>query len=298
MMSPSPLFSIIIPTFNRPEGLRRCLQALAAQNFSAQRFEVILVDDGGSVDLTPLVAPFQERLSITVIRQKNAGPAAARNAGSVHARGQFLIFTDDDCAPTKNWLTIFAEQCQKTPDRLIGGFTVNALKKNAFAEVSQQLITFLYAHFNRDAENPRFFTSNNMLIPAARFREIGGFDTTFPLAAGEDRAFCAHWLNNGWKMIYAPDAVVFHAHQMSLTGFLRQHFNYGRGAFRFHQLQLKTDSSKNRRESPAFYINLIFYPLSKSKSARAVLRTGLMFISQIATTAGYLWEMLNKNSSF
>ena len=104
-----PLFSIIIPTFNRAVQLRNCLAAIAALDFPADNFEVIVVDDGSKSLSDAIVNKFSKSLKISLLSQKNSGPAAARNNGADRATGQFLVFTDDDCAPATDWLT---QNCQ------------------------------------------------------------------------------------------------------------------------------------------------------------------------------------------
>ena len=137
-MAFQPIFSIIIPTYNRPERLANCLAAIAQLDYPRDRFEVIVVDDGSDASLEPVVTPLQEQIDITLLRQKNAGPAAARNRGAAQARGQFLAFTDDDCQPTTNWLTQFAENFATAPQSLLGGKTINALVNNPYSTASQK----------------------------------------------------------------------------------------------------------------------------------------------------------------
>ncbi len=92
-------FSIIVPTFQRPEGLRRCLAALLRMDYPADRYEVIVVDDGSDPPVEPLVREAVGAATCRFIRQENHGPGPARNAGAAQARGRWLAFTDDDCAP-------------------------------------------------------------------------------------------------------------------------------------------------------------------------------------------------------
>ena len=96
------MISVIIPAKNAAKTLRECLlAALHQENFQyGQDYEVIVVDDG-STDNTAQIA---EKLNVTIIRQSNAGAAAARNAGAKLARGTVLAFTDADCAPSSTWL--------------------------------------------------------------------------------------------------------------------------------------------------------------------------------------------------
>jgi glycosyltransferase involved in cell wall biosynthesis len=69
-----PQISVIIPSFARPEALRRCLAALTRQTCAPERFEVIVVDDGSPVPLDAAVAEFRESFELTLLRQENSGP--------------------------------------------------------------------------------------------------------------------------------------------------------------------------------------------------------------------------------
>src|SRR5690349_8782081 len=99
-----PVVSIIIPTYNRPAPLEQCLKALSQLDYPRDRFEVVVVDDGSTISPAGIVEGFCSRLDIRMLRQANAGPAAARNLGAQEAKGQILAFTDDDCLPDPAWL--------------------------------------------------------------------------------------------------------------------------------------------------------------------------------------------------
>lgn len=220
-------FSVIVPTHNRPRQLRDCLAALACQDFPKDQFEVIVVDDGSE---PPLTADPGFRL----LRQPHAGPAVARNTGAAHARGRWLAFTDDDCLPAANWLTALEARLTAHPEHLIGGTVVNLLTDNPYAAASQQLISYLYAYYNADPDQPQFFTSNNIAVAIDAFLAAGGFDAALPRAAAEDRELCNRWLHQHRSMIFVPEAIVRHAHPLTLRRFWSQHFNYGRGAHYYH----------------------------------------------------------------
>ena len=87
-----PTFSIVIPTYNRPDRLETCLESLFQLEYPFNRFEVIVVDNGSPVALKPVVEPFRGPLDLRFHRQENAGPAAARNARARQAQGTFLVF--------------------------------------------------------------------------------------------------------------------------------------------------------------------------------------------------------------
>ncbi|MEQ8384026.1 MAG: glycosyltransferase [Coleofasciculus sp. A1-SPW-01] len=290
-------FSIIIPTYNRPERLTTCLDAIAYLDYTRDRFEVIVVDDGSHTPIEPVVTPFRQQLDITLITQSNAGPATARNTGAAKAKGKFLVFTDDDCTPDPDWLKALAHHFTTAPDRLIGGRAINALPDNLFSTASQLLIDYLYDYYNTDPNQATFFASNNFALAKETFHQLGGFDITFPLAAGEDREWCDRWLNHGYRMIYAPKAQVYHAHHLTLKRFWRQHFNYGRGAFHFHQLRAKRNLDKMKVEPLSFYSNLLIYPFFQHSKQPSVLLSILLFLSQIANVVGFFWERSAQTST-
>lgn len=285
-----PLFSIIVPTYARPERLTTCLQSLAQLDYPRERFEVIVVNDGSERPLETVVARFHDKLNVTLLTQPHSGPATARNTGALAAGGKFLVFTDDDCMPASGWLQTLAVRFATAPDCVIGGRTLNALPDNLYSTASQVLIDYLYKYYNSNPNLAIFFASNNFAVPTDRFHAVGGFDTTFPLAAGEDREFCARWLHNGYRMIYAPEVHVYHAHELTLRKFWRQQFNYGRGAFCFRQVSSQRNLGDTRPERLSFYLNLLTYPFSQASPPQVLLLATLFVVSQVAIAAGLLWE--------
>ena len=296
MMTARPFFSIIIPTYNRPERLASCLEAIALLNYPRDRFEVVVVDDGSKTSLDKVVAPLENKIDLKLLRQENAGPAAARNKGAEVAQGEFLTFTDDDCQPTPNWLDCFATSFEDAPEAMIGGKTINALDNNLFSSASQKLIDYLYEYYNPAKGKDAFFASNNIAMPAANFKALNGFDVSFPLAAAEDRDFCDRW-NAQYPMLYLPQAQVNHYHKLSLVSFWKQHFGYGRGAFCFHRLRAQRVAKELEVEPLSFYFDLLFYPFSQKSRQPKFLLSSLFLLSQVANVTGFFWERFNFNSS-
>ncbi|MEO0556892.1 MAG: glycosyltransferase [Bacteroidota bacterium] len=285
-MSDSHLvISVVVPTYNRPGPLRATLTALAALDYPQDLHEVIIVDDGSAEPLDDLVAPFQDLAPIRLIRQVNAGPAAARNRGAELAIGSLLAFTDDDCLPTPGWLHALADAHRRQPDCLLGGQTLNALPDNVFSTASQLLIDYLYDYFAPQSGHAPLVASNNLAMPAEGFRALGGFDETFPLAAGEDRDLCARWHESGRPFAHVSEAILHHAHALTLRSFWRQHANYGRGARHYHHL--RPHQTGLEPEPLSFYTDLIRYPFRRAEGARAWPLVGLMAMSQIANVVGY-----------
>jgi glycosyltransferase involved in cell wall biosynthesis/GT2 family glycosyltransferase len=285
MSSRRPSCSIIIPTRGRPAQLASCLDALAGISYSD--FEVVVVDDnGGRDDLERVLAQFRDRLQLKLHVQDTRGPAAARNAGAERARGALLAFTDDDCRPAADWLERLAEVT--TPIVAAGGHTVNALPHNPFASTSQLVIDIGYRQNNGVRDAARFFTSNNLLVPARGFHEVGGFDPSF--ITSEDRDFCDRWIAHGYSLTYAPAALVYHAHDLTFRGFVKQQFAYGRGAARYHRAHGRR---WNRRVTiePSFYLRLFRYPFEHERGREMFRQTALLQLWNLVNLGGFGWEL-------
>ena len=291
-----PFFSVIVPTFQRPEELTHCLAALAAQQLARNRFEVVVVDDGSVEPPRAVVARFASALDVRLIEQKNAGPAAARNAGAAAARGDYVAFTDDDCRPDPGWLKALDETVAQHPGCAIGGRVENSLADGLYSTASQLLIDFLYEYYNNDDGAGRFFITSNLVFPAKTFRALGGFDVSFPLAAAEDRDVCDRWREAGHTMVYADAAVVHHAHALRLGSFCRQHFNYGRGAYYLHRARSRRGEGPLRVEPLHFYARLVTYPLGRSSAPRSLALAALSALSQGVYVSGYLSERLRNRA--
>jgi GT2 family glycosyltransferase len=285
--------SVVIPTHGRHESLARCITALAAQTLPREMFEVIVSDDGSATPVAPTVEPFAERINVSVIRRSRGGPAAARNDGARHARGQLLAFTDDDCIPAPNWLETLVDRMRRHPGNMIGGSIVNVLPDDPYATATQLIMNCVYDYYAHSPTGHRFFSTSNLAVPTNRFWLLDGFSERYPRAAGEDYDFCARWREAGFQNEYAPEVEVGHAHGHTLRSFWRQHYGYGRALFRVREgMAQRHGRSGIELEAPGFYRQILTYPLKHSAPGRAIRNTALVFLAQIATVMGGLREWL------
>ena len=286
--------SIVIATADRPGPLARCLTAVAALEHPRDELEVIVVDDGGGADLELPAGGLPVRL----LRRERGGPGAARNDGARAAAGELLAFTDDDCLPEPAWLReLCAAARGAAPGTMVGGRTVNALAGNRFAEASQHIQDLVYAHYNRDPEHARFFATNNLAVPRDAFLALGGFDVaTFPFAS-EDRDLCDRWRASGRGLRSAPGAVVRHAHDLDLRGFVRQHVAYGRGAARYHRARALRGTGRLRDETSFHLDRSLWLRTARLRPARrAAAMVPLLALWQAANAAGFLLERAGARS--
>jgi GT2 family glycosyltransferase len=190
------LFSVVIPTCNRPELLELCLGALAPGiQTLKEEFEVIVTDDGSDSVKTLIQNSYPWAHWVKGPRR---GPAANRNNGAARARGDWLVFTDDDCLPQANWL----EHYQRA---IWGNSDARAFEGSIHPR----------GDLNRDlAECPVNLTGNcfwsaNICVSGKLFALLAGFDERFPIAAHEDQDLFLR-LKPHTTVPFVKDAVVFH----------------------------------------------------------------------------------------
>lgn len=283
-------FSVVIPTCDRPERLAACLRSLAGQQYRKDRFEAVVVDDGSREPCERVVGEFRDILQISGLRQSNRGPAAARNTGAQVAKGRFLAFTDDDCEPEPGWLTALFAVLRADPLAMAGGRTVNSLPDDPCPQASQYIQDLVYAHYNPDPREARFFASNNMAMAASDFWAVRGFNPAF--RTSEDRDLCDRWRRSGRKMVYVPEAVVRHGHRMGLRQYWRQHVGYGRGARRF-QIHRKQRDRNSPFLEMEFYRNLLYnLPRLLRSTPRPYQLASLLILWQAANTTGFALETI------
>jgi GT2 family glycosyltransferase len=285
-----PVFSIVVPTYNRPHQLAGLLRALASIDYPLEQFDVIVVDDGGRISLEPVVAPFESQINLSLLKQPNGGAASARQTGVERAQGFYVAFTDDDCQPAPNWLRSLESSLTATPGCAVGGRTINGLTDNVYSSATQTLENYLRAQWNTESAGTGFFGTANLAMPLDLFRSIGGFDVQHWPHGGEDRDLCARWIEHGYSLVYAPDAVVHHLHNLNFFSFPRQHFGYGRGAYRVRLASAQRRQRGIKVEPLAFYSRLLVFGLTETRGMRALSTPILLACAQVFNAAGFVWE--------
>jgi GT2 family glycosyltransferase len=272
---------VVIPTYARPQRLAKCLKALSASD--VDDFEVIVVDDGSDPPVEPVVRKAAAAgLTVRYVRQENRGCGPAKRRGASLAAAGVLLFTDDDCQPRPDWVRRLAAAVERDPDALVGGAVVNGLTDNIYADVSQNLVSFLVEQSGKSAEGEvSYFTGNNIGCSRDAFDAVGSFDDQV-FGAADDRDLGLRWRATGRPLRYEPEAVVTHYHDLTLGGFWRQHVHYGRGVRR---LRSGVTEGRHRFSSPGFYLDLLVDPIRKRRP-NVLRRMGLHLLSQVATAYG------------
>jgi GT2 family glycosyltransferase len=232
----SPWVSLIIPTFRRPEALRRCLEAASRQDYA--RYEIIVVDDASGDDTAERVRHAFPHVKV-LVQVENRGPAAARNLGLAQACGEIIAFTDDDCLVPVDFISSLVAGYAAHPEVVgVGGYMEAPealLARNLLARYEAHLTHRVYGAGSEPKtggwECPAGGT-NAMSYRRRVLLEVGGFDETFPVAAGEDADLKWRVTQAGGRLLYVP-ARVIHCRDYALASFWRQQIQRGVGAAHF-----------------------------------------------------------------
>jgi serine acetyltransferase/GT2 family glycosyltransferase len=181
--------SVIIATYNRPESAARILTELEAQTFEKRAFEVIVVDDGSKEDPRPYLKKFGTTLTLHVERRANGGPGAARQTGAALAKGELLIFVDDDMKLPPEFVEAHVQAHARSS--LPGKFVLMGRLKADEGLASMPLFERFYArnldrmadHFTKGSATPTGpdLYTGNLSLPRKLFFDAGGFDTSLAL---------------------------------------------------------------------------------------------------------------------
>ncbi|MBI4210219.1 MAG: glycosyltransferase [Candidatus Diapherotrites archaeon] len=210
--------SIVVPAYNSEATIRECISAIQNQEYGGN-FEIIVIDDG-SKDATALAA---KRAGARVVSQENAGPAKARNLGARISKGEIIIFTDADCIPEKNWLSEMLKPFGEAEVAGVQG-TYRTRQESIVARFAQIEIEERYELMEKNAGSLDWIGSYSAAYRRKDFFDAGGFDESFPKASGEDPELSYKLQKAGKKLVFNPEAAVYHTHPETLWKYLLTKF--------------------------------------------------------------------------
>jgi GT2 family glycosyltransferase len=221
--------SIVVATYNRKDKLEKCLNALANQTYPKDDYEIIIVDDGSTDGTYEFLKEKQKEIkNLRIFRQNNKGPASARNLGVKNAKGEVIFFTDDDVIVPNNWIEEFLKVFEKYPEVVaVGGYleaSEEMIKRNIFAKYEAYMSRLVYNMPNElyigGVETFGVVTCNAAYKKKV-IEEVGYFDETFPVAAGEDADLKLRVALKGYKFAFIPLKAI-HIQDYNFKRFYRQ----------------------------------------------------------------------------
>lgn len=249
-LAEAPPLTVVIPTRDRPDRLRRCLSSLLQGSYPGDRLTVLVVDNASRDTSTKAVVDeYTEVARVAYLFEGSSGSASARNRALPEIETEFVVFTDDDTRMDEHWLIEIVRGfwSDKSAD------VVSGLLLPSQLETPAQLWFEEYGGFSRGftrrvfdvgdhwpLDEPLFpfsaglfGTGNNMAFRTKTLRDIGGFDPALgngtPALGGVDSEVLLRSILLGHRLVYQPSAIVYHEHRRDLDSLKRQIFAYGTG---------------------------------------------------------------------
>jgi GT2 family glycosyltransferase len=216
-----PKVSVVVCSYNGASTLEQCLESLGRLDYPD--YEIILVDDG-STDRTPEIAARYP--DVRCIRQDNQGLSVARNVGARVATGDVVAYSDSDCVADESWLLYLMTAMQDQDVEAIGGPNITP-DEDGWVAKCVAVSPGNPAHVMLDDRLAEHIPGCNMAFRRDLLLKIGGFDPQFR-QAGDDVDICWRFMDEGWRIGYAPAAVVWHHRRCTAKAFYRQQKGYGR----------------------------------------------------------------------
>ncbi|MEM7517134.1 MAG: glycosyltransferase, partial [Planctomycetota bacterium] len=228
--------SLLIPTYGRSEVVSALLKRLAEQTLDANKFEVVVVDDGSEIPIEIDASDYPFPLEL--LRQENAGPASARNTGLRHCRAPLTLILNDDAVPApdlcEQHLVAHATLKEKGREKcaVLGTFTFDEESlQSPFTQVladSDLLFSFNQLQ-DRNLFNWHFFWTCNISLTTEALREVNGFDEElFDRALCEDVELGYRLEKNGYRVLHWAAARCEHHHALSPESYRARSRNLGK----------------------------------------------------------------------
>ncbi|HZX95199.1 MAG TPA: glycosyltransferase [Myxococcales bacterium] len=227
--------TVVIPTYNRRARLALVLDALSRQSIAPGRFEAVVVDDGSQDGTLAWLGQQSFPFAFRAVSQANAGPAAARNRGLREARGELLLFLDDDVVPGPALIEEhLRSHRQETGIAVIGPLLSLPRYRQPWVAWEQDKLEKQYAAMLRGDWKPSFrqFWTGNASVARGLVVEAGGFDTS--LTRAEDIELAARLALRGLRFRFNPAASGVHHAERSLESWSRMHRSYGQVEVSIH----------------------------------------------------------------
>lgn len=237
-------YSLISPTFARPDEVTEFLESLLTQNYES--FEVILGDGTPGDALRPVLARFADngKYPLTIIYKEFLPVSDARNKAAAVAKGEYFIFLDSDCLIPPDYLKAIDKALAEKPLDLFGGPDA---ARDDFSDLQKAISYAMTATLTTGGirgkkkhvgtYHPRGF---NMGISRKAFEAVNGYSTSF--VCGEDVELSIRIIKAGFTSGFIPDAQVYHKRRTTLTKFYRQVYRFGAARvnlFKAHPGELK-----------------------------------------------------------
>jgi glycosyltransferase involved in cell wall biosynthesis len=239
------MFSVVIPTYNRADLLRECLQSLVDQTYKA--FEVLVCDDGSTDNTAEVVVDFEAQLNIRHLERENAGgPAAPRNLGIAHAKYEWICFLDSDDYWTSDKLQILFEFISKNETFTVFCHWTHVIDKRGrvMGQIGKYKKFLTLSDFESLIYNGNQIVHSSLAVKKSILNDASFFDTSPKYHGIEDFIFLLQLTYAGNKVFCIPVTL---------------------GFYRLHSSNISSNSAKQIEKKKNYFATVPFKNIDYSK---------------------------------
>ncbi|MDA0524843.1 glycosyltransferase [Methanococcoides alaskense] len=278
-----PSVSIIAPVYNAEKEVDKLLDSLMNLEYPQDLLEIIIVDNKSTDNTSEIIKKYPvKRLDENEIQSSYA----ARNKGIKYANGYLLVFIDSDCIASSKWLNEGIKLFSDGADLVGGKVEFYFSEKETAAEMYDSMTNMQVEHNIRDRKVAK---TANLFVRSSLFDEIGMFPDN--VTSGGDVQWTARATRAGYKLVYAPEAVVKHPTR-KLKELLKKQYRVGKGKMKALNSEDRDSDKKSLLKSLfpkiADIKNLINERGNKGMNKKLLRVWCVAFLCNVATGFGIL----------
>lgn len=260
-----PIVSIIILNWNGKKDTMECLRSLKKTDYPKNKYEIIVVDNGSTDDSVKTIKRLFPDVKIKK-NKKNLGFAQGNNIGAKIAKGNFLVFLNNDTTVEKNWLKPLAN---KILDNDVGACmpkivytSYHGKKKKIINTAGGGFTRFGFPYLIGEGEKKEKYNKSELIfwssgcclmIKKQLFFKLNGFDKNFVMYAEDFDLSWRVW-NEGYKVMFVPDSVIYHKGGQTIRRLERSKYRKSKFGPKYYYFQNRNVIRAIKKNSPKRYL--------------------------------------------
>ena len=278
MIDNLPNVTIIVPVYNAGKTIEGCINSILNLDYPKEKLELIFVNNNSTDNTDNILRKYKS--DIKIFYEKKKGPAAARNKGLQNATGEIIAFTDSDCTVDRLWLKNIMSPLEDESVGISGGKILAKVPYNSIEKFGE----FIHDHDSAiNKFKPPYVITMNWASRLSVLKGMNFFNDEFIRCEDVDLSHRIH--TSGYKIVYTPDAIVYHRNEKTLIGLFKEGYQHGIYSVQFikhyHDFFLKTGYRRINLNNYKKIISDIKHYVANGKDIeslyRAIFNTGKKF---------------------
>lgn len=225
-----PNVSLVVAVYDAEQTIEDCIKSLISLNYPKDKIELLFVNNNSTDRTLEILNKYEDKIKI--LSEKKQGPAATRNRGILNANGEVIAFTDSDCIVDKDWLIYMVKPLEDESIGIVGGKILSVQPCNYIEKYGETI------HDHEKAVNVSkipYIITMNWACRLSVLKKVDYFNESFIKC--EDTELSRRIFLAGYRLIYCPDAIIYHRNEKTLRGLFGEGFVHGYWGIKLNKLQ-------------------------------------------------------------